>query len=463
MIYADTKRRLDGVSPSFCAAKWLQVSLHLYSGQTHSCHHPPSHTIPLSELENNPSALHNTAFKKSQRKLMLEGKRPEECSYCWSIEDTPGDHFSDRIIKSSDDWASSEIERLAKLRPEDHVNPRYAEVSFSSACNFKCSYCFPYVSSRIMEEYQKYGPYDISTVLEDPAYKIYPSVDPKTPEEHSRYVQAFWDWWPNLYPDLRVLRITGGEPLLSPSTFRVFDKILESPNPLMELSINSNFGVPESLMDRLVIRMKQISERKCLRQLRLYTSIDTWGRDAEYIRYGLKFEDFWRNVERVLRELPEVHLTLMCTFNSLSIPSFERLLKGVLEIKKQNRKTNRSASFSIDISLLTNPPYQSVLLLPKDWLEPRVEGLVQFMDKHQESATEAGFSEHERNKLRRILHMISNQVPANKSLYMGDFFRFFKEHDRRRDTDFLNTFPELKKFWESCRQEHVLQWFKRKQ
>jgi hypothetical protein len=32
----------------------------------------------------------------------------------------------------------------------------------------------------------------------------------------------------------------------------------------------------------------------------------------------------------------------------------------------------------------------------------------------------------------------------------ADFYRFFSEHDRRRDTDFLKTFPEMKAFWEEC-------------
>ena len=64
---------INKISPSFCAAKWQQVTLHLQLGHTHSCHHPRTHKIPLDELEENPSALHNTNYKKLQRKKMLEG------------------------------------------------------------------------------------------------------------------------------------------------------------------------------------------------------------------------------------------------------------------------------------------------------------------------------------------------------------------------------------------------------
>ena len=59
--FAETKKQLDIISPSMCAAKWNQVTLHLGTGTTHSCHHPTPHHIPVEELENNPSALHNTS------------------------------------------------------------------------------------------------------------------------------------------------------------------------------------------------------------------------------------------------------------------------------------------------------------------------------------------------------------------------------------------------------------------
>ena len=45
-----TRDKLNALSPSMCMAKWLQVSLHLPQGRTHSCYHPPTHPIPLDEL-----------------------------------------------------------------------------------------------------------------------------------------------------------------------------------------------------------------------------------------------------------------------------------------------------------------------------------------------------------------------------------------------------------------------------
>ena len=74
-ICSDTKEKLNSVGCGFCLAKWTQVTIHLQMGRTHSCHHPDTHIIPLEELENNPSALHNTKFKKSKEKK------------CWMAKD----------------------------------------------------------------------------------------------------------------------------------------------------------------------------------------------------------------------------------------------------------------------------------------------------------------------------------------------------------------------------------------
>ncbi len=48
------KDRLNKVGKGFCLAKWNQVSILLQTGQTHSCHHPYPHVVPLKELEENP-------------------------------------------------------------------------------------------------------------------------------------------------------------------------------------------------------------------------------------------------------------------------------------------------------------------------------------------------------------------------------------------------------------------------
>ena len=141
------KKRLAEISPTMCLAKWNQVSLHLSTGMTNSCYHPPLHKIDATQLNNNPSALHNTTEKLDQRFKMLQGERPDGCSYCWKMEDTG--EMSDRHYRSGEPWAMQDYEAIKKNPMTTSWTPRYVEVNFNHACNFKCSYCSPQFLSLI--------------------------------------------------------------------------------------------------------------------------------------------------------------------------------------------------------------------------------------------------------------------------------------------------------------------------
>ena len=41
--------------------------------------------------------------------------------------------------------------------------------------------------------------------------------------------------------------------------------------------------------------------------------------------------------------------------------------------------------------------------------------------------------------------------PEYVKMQKADFYRFFNEHDKRRHTDFLQTFPQMREFWEECK------------
>ena len=149
---------LDSVSDSFCAAKWYNASLHLGHGFTNSCHLPLPHPIDLEEIKTNPSALHNTAFKKKIRKMMLEGIRPAECSYCWKVEDIGNDSIGDRVFKSRI-YSDEDIAELAELPWDYDIPLKTVEVSFDRTCNFACSYCNTGYSTTWAKDIEENGPY----------------------------------------------------------------------------------------------------------------------------------------------------------------------------------------------------------------------------------------------------------------------------------------------------------------
>lgn len=440
------KTRLDEVSPSFCLAKWTTATLHLESGTTHSCHHPAVHLIPKEEIQNNPNALHNTQYKIAQRKKMIEGVRPKECDYCWNIEDLKTNELSDRIIKSAAPYSLNQFQDIVNNPYSNKINPRYIEISFSNKCQFKCSYCSADYSSTWQDELDKYGNYQ--TMSGARTKEI-------IPEDENTYVQTFWKWWPNLKKDIHTLRVTGGEPLLSPSTFKLMEGLSLEKAPSLSLSINSNLGAPKVLIDKFVNMCKEIERNKSVKKLDVYTSIDAYAERAEYIRNGLKHEQFWHNLEHLLSETTELKVYIMCTFNCLSLTSFVDLLKKVREVNIKYRNNKRVFPLDIDFAYLRHPEYQSVRVLPENY-QNYMQQIIEHIEENQwlKTPEKIGFLDYHLIKIKRILEWMRQPISEEElKVQRSRFYQFFSQHDLRRGTNFLETFPEMEDFWNLCKNE----------
>jgi len=70
----EAKEKLNKVSSSMCLAKWMQTSLHLTTGKTNSCYHPPLHSINKEQIAVDPAKLHNTDEKKTTKRTNDQGK-----------------------------------------------------------------------------------------------------------------------------------------------------------------------------------------------------------------------------------------------------------------------------------------------------------------------------------------------------------------------------------------------------
>ncbi len=457
-FFVKTKNELDAQGCGFCLAKWTQVTLQLQTGHTHSCHHPKTHKIPTSEIVRNPSALHNTRFKKKRRKEMLEGGRPAECDYCWNVEDN-SDQFSDRVFKSNESWSKPHMDEIKQSDWRADFNPRYVEVAFSAACNFKCSYCGPAYSTTWQEEIEQYGAYPTSDKFNDPERAIEEDKVPFKQRDHNPYVEAFWRWWPDLYRDLHTFRITGGEPLLSKDTWKVLDFIIKEPNPNknLQLAINSNLGVPDKLIDRFIDKINKICDEDRVKEFIIFTSVDTWGEQAAYIRTGMVFNRFWDNLHKILEKCPRVNVTVMSTYNCLSIPNYDKLIDGIYDLKNTYGTTDRywASAVFLDSSYLRYPWHQSVQLLQdQKWKNMVLEQakLMFFQGVPIFDHNYIGYSDIEIQKVKRIYDWMNAEVdPKHLKSSMQNFYRYFNAHDERRGTNFLKTFPELADFHQKCK------------
>ena len=433
--------KINNVSPSFCSAKWLQTTLYLQNGYNHSCHHPSPHKVPLEELRDNPAALSNSSFKKKQREMMLKGDRPKECDYCWNIEDLGKDYFSDRHYKTSDYWAWDRFEEVSKSNCNDNIDPSYLEVSFSNACNFKCSYCSPEVSSKWLEEINQHGPYPTTQSNHNLEWLKQVGRYPYKHSDDNPYVEAFYKWFPSVLKNLKVFRITGGEPLMSKDVWKVLDYIKDNPNNELEVAINTNLCVEDKLIDKLIEKVNEL--KPLVKRVDIYTSLESTGKQAEYSRYGLDYEQWNRNIRKVLDNTSS-SVSIMTTVNVLSLPTTMNFIENILQLRREYNLDFAYNRIPLSINYLRWPPYLSVKILSNELRTKYAKEILE-SEKWLKYYTEDKYARiylEEWDQIKRFCdYLVQDEDYSDEC---EDFVKFINEYDKRRGTNFIETFPEYK-------------------
>jgi pyruvate-formate lyase-activating enzyme len=445
-------RAINPISPSFCGAKWYNATVWLGSGMTASCHHPPAHKVPLEELKQSYKALHNTKYKKLVREQMLRGERPEECDYCWKIEDLGQSHVSDRVFKSVI-YTDDELKEAAEVHGSGgDVDLKTLEIAFDATCNFACSYCNPSFSTTWMKDIRTEGPY--TNLVSDGAGAFQQDGSWAQPygikNEDNPYVAAFMEWWENdLQHSLQELRITGGEATMSQDFWKLMDWWKEHPECNVTLAVNSNLGAIPRLMDRLC------ETSHSFKNFQLYTSNESFGAHSEYIRDGLIWDTWLSNIHKMMTDGNVKNLNMMMTINSLCLFSITEFMDEMIKIKEKYGKHHAMMSFNI----LRFPSFQSALALPEDIRYERAAHIEDWL-KHN------WFKQPQTNNGRGMLHQMEydglerlisylyeveegHNYTSSIETRQRDFKSFFMQYDKRRGKNFVETFPMLADWYDS--------------
>jgi hypothetical protein len=266
------------------------------------------------------------------------------------------------------------------------------------------------------------------------------------------------------------------------------DFFIENPNPELEFSINSNFSVPEKIWSKFIEKLKLLKENSRVKKITIYTSVEGWEEQAEYMRSGLDFSLLKSRVDEIA-QLGNVRCVIMSAFNLLSIPSFKSLLEWVLELKKkynpnnssqhiesstgftlsdytltQRRNNNLDHSFTIgiDIPYLRHPAFLDVQFCSHDLVEKYLLPCLEFMSQNISNPSwtdHHGFEPYEFEKLKRIivhrLYFNRKNRPEREEGHdiikgRAQFYEYINKMDLRRNTEFLKTFPEMTDFFKIC-------------
>jgi hypothetical protein len=358
-------------------------------------------------------------------------------------------------------------------------------------------YCSPHLSTEWENEIKKYGPYDIldssakPSKHNDATWLEKEGIMPiKAKQDDNPYLTAFWQWWPDLYKNLEVFRITGGEPLMDVNTFKVLDYIYENPNSDLELSITTNMCPPkQELMDKFINKLVKLEEiqiwenkekfnpgsgnhwyvNMATKNFALFVSLDSIGDHAEYIRNGLNFDVLQNNVLQYLNSTNNSTITFINTFNVFSVLRVKEFLQYILSLRNTFSKTNQGVKHIpiidpyykhpdyvinprqriwFDVPLLRYPNWQSIELLPSGF-EKYLEEAIAYMESNVDTSDFVGFYDFEIDKMKRNLTALLNSKTSpsiDVNLERKNFLNYFRQHDERRGTSFSKTFPEFRMY-----------------
>jgi hypothetical protein len=138
------------------------------------------------------------------------------------------------------------------------------------------------------------------------------------------------------------------------------------------------------------------------------------------------------------------------------VTTFKALLEKILEWRtnyNQYNKTDQLQMIRFDTPYLKEPLQYDMNILPKEDFMPYMRDSLKFMEDNIDDTDLNKFTNVEFEKFRRVVdYMESTDYGSERTLEgRRDFYNWFNELDTRRGTDFAKTFPEMKTFFEECK------------
>jgi hypothetical protein len=215
--------------------------------------------------------------------------------------------------------------------------------------------------------------------------------------------------------------------------------------------VNSNLGVGDKLIDKLIKTSHEID----VKGFDLYTSNESLGAHAEYIRDGLIYPVWRKNLVRIIEEAKVNQVICMMTINSLCLFSITEFMDDMLELKAKYG-WNKPL---IDLNILRWPAFMSPLNLPNELKEKLHKKLFDWFEIHKESDL---LMVHEKAQIQRLIDYIEVveqghvKTEDKKELHFHDFKSFYEQYDERRGKNFVETFPEAADWYESLQVDYTI-------
>lgn len=447
LVIENNTRETMNQTKTLCHMAWDYPMFFMFTNNIGYCCRTPKIPIDdtlLDEMGEDFWSNHPTFVKR--RHELVNGIKSQDCDTCWKLEDAGfksarHDAHINQLMKKNDPTFPLTLPYAQyKFWPnvEKSNVSNCIEIVLNNTCDAKCTYCSEFYSTQWLTEKKKYQ--EVSR-----SYTPQESRNPKAE-------QLFWSWYENkVLTSNKRFGFIGGEPFIIDALYECFDKLLEiherneqklNLHDKMELCITSNLNTPPAYFQKF---LEYVPKLEKYFKIIIQVSGENIGEDLEYIRHGVKWERWSKNIEYLL-ENTKVTLAFLPCLNLLTIPRFHLYLEYFASLCR------KYTFMSIHQNIVTHPVEQSPMIAPKEFAIyfdkciEIIEGLLK--EKIYNKIVEWSYL-----KFLEWLKTNRDAIKSNPSeSEVTDnaikFFRFFSKLDARRQSSVIKVFPEFATFYQ---------------
>jgi hypothetical protein len=375
---------------TFCYAPWTNIDINPMGGITPCCkfQHEKYHSADQYKIQTHTLEEYaNSTFLADIKQEFKNGQWPVGCTRCKTEEQNsiPSKRNLD-FERWESNYKAVDLEKSSVIT---------ASIAFGNTCNLKCISCNSYSSSRWQKEYKTIYGIDVAHV------KFY----------KQGFVQDFVAQTPNIVH----LDIPGGEPFLSGVTEQ---------QELLQHYINT--GAANNITLHYTTNCTTFPDPawwelwKHFKEIDLQLSIDGVGARYEYMRFPSEWSILVANTQRYLEQqstLNNFRLSVSHTVSAYNIYYLDEFFSWCYTIG-----------------------------LPRPWLG-RVHNPTHMRPSVWSPLATAAIVEHlQTSKHEDVVAWSSLMKNSNDSELFDTFKTYLHQHDKYRNTNFANTFPELAQY-----------------
>ena len=389
----------------------------------------------------------NTNNLRKLRQELIDGKESRGCIKCWKEEDAGGFSHRKHLIGKLGPFIPKMLEEY------DHITGkmktfriRWLDILWSNICNFACSTCGP----RFSNSWGKFA----KKFLTEPVLKYGMGSGmgmhlEKEQTEKNDYIISSMHQDSNIIhdvlgmmPNLHEIHFNGGEPLMQSENYRIMQELIDKKYYKLRLWFHTN-GTILNYKGQKVLDIWAKMPPECIK---ITNSCDGIGKIGEYVRYGWK-ESKWLKfaIEANRRGYGYSICYTVSLYNIDHWPDFINwiLSKNILK-HKDSFSTNLVMNNQINAQILdkeTKNEISNKLEIFKNSLKEK-----DLKDKERFSLHDATSS------LQKYINIDYNYPDISLHDARVYFYDYTIRLDKMRGTNFLETFPNLHRFYYICKE-----------